>query len=77
MPLTRPDKFHCIVSYSARQQDGDKLVLKNARLDFEIGITVTADEVLFDKAKDGTLQLSGNVQMTMKKSSAGQDSSRR
>jgi len=66
MPLTRPDKFHCKVSWSDRQEDGDKLRLKGARLEFEMGITVTADEALFDKAKDGTLQLSGNVQMTFK-----------
>jgi len=66
MPLTQPDKFHCKVSWSARQQDGDKLRLKDARLEFEIGVTITADEALFDKAKDGTLQLSGNVQMTLK-----------
>jgi len=67
MPLTRPDYFHSTVSYSTREQDGDNLRLKNAKIEFEMGLTVTADEATFDKAHDGVLQLSGNVQMILKK----------
>ena len=67
MPLTGPDYFHCTVSYSTRDQDGDKLRLKDAKLEFETGVTVVADEVTFDKAHDGVLQLSGSVQMILKK----------
>jgi hypothetical protein len=67
MPLTQPDYFHSKVSYSTREQDGDKLRLKNAKIEFEMGLTVTADEATFDKAHDGILQLSGNVQMVLKK----------
>jgi hypothetical protein len=37
------------VSYSTREQDGDKLRLKDAKLEFETGVTVVADEVTFDK----------------------------
>lgn len=66
MSLTQPDKFHCKVSYLARQQDGDKLRLKNATLEFEMGVTITADEAVFDKASEDVLQLSGNVQMRLK-----------
>lgn len=67
MTLTRPDYFHSTVSYSTLEQDGDKVRLKNAKIEFELGLAVTADEATFDKAHDGLLQLSGNVQMTFKK----------
>ena len=67
MPLTQPNKFQCKVSFLSRQDDGDKVRLKDARLEFEIGVTVSADELTFDKTKDGTFQLSGNVQVTLKK----------
>jgi hypothetical protein len=66
MPLTKPDKFHCKVSWSTQQQDGDTLRLKNATLEFEMGVTITADEAVFDKANGDVLQLSGNVQMNLK-----------
>ena len=66
MPLTGPDKFHCKVSYLTRQEDKDTLRLKSVTLEFELGVTITADEVVFSKGTDGVLQLSGNVQMKLK-----------
>jgi hypothetical protein len=65
-PLTGPDKFHCKVSVDSMTQQGDKTVLKNARLEFELGVTITADEAVFDKAHDGVMNFSGHVQMTLK-----------
>jgi hypothetical protein len=66
-PLTKPDYFHCTVTSSSREQTADALILKGVRLEFDTGVTVTADEVDFDKGHDGLLKLSGNVQMTFKK----------
>lgn len=66
MTLTKPDAFHCKVTYLARQQDGDRLLLKNATLEFEMGVTVAADELVFDKGTENVVKLSGNVQMTLK-----------
>jgi hypothetical protein len=66
-PLTKPDKFHCKVSYASMQQAGNKVQLKNATLEFELGVAVAADEVTFDKTNDSTLQLSGNVRMILKR----------
>ena len=48
-PLTGPDKFHCKVSASSQQQDGNTLRLRNATFEFEIGVTITADEAVFDR----------------------------
>jgi len=66
-PLTRPNAFDATVTATSRQQDGDKLILKGVRLEFGMGVTITADEATADKAKDGVLNFSGNVQMTLKK----------
>jgi hypothetical protein len=67
MPLTMPDYFHCTVTYASRQATADTLILKGARLEFDNGVTVSADEADFNKSQDGVLKLSGNVQMTLKK----------
>jgi len=66
-PLTGPDYFHCTVTAASRQETPSGLILKGAQLAFENGVTVSADEVVFDKAHDGVLKFSGNVQMTLKK----------
>ena len=66
-PLTQPNAFHATVTSTSRQLDGDKLLMKGVRVEFEMGVTITADEASFDKAKDGVISFSGNVQMTLKK----------
>jgi hypothetical protein len=68
IPLTQPDKFHCKLTYDADMTpEGTKIRVKHPKLEFEIGITITADEAVFDRAHDGVFQLSGHVQMTLKK----------
>jgi hypothetical protein len=63
IPLTRPDRFHCKVTFLSNEQQGDTVILKNVRLDFENGLALTADQLTFDKTRDGVSQLSGNVQL--------------
>jgi len=67
VPLTRPDQYHATISFTSQQQDRDKLIMKGVRVEFELGVTITADEASADKAKDGVMNLSGNVQMTLRK----------
>ena len=68
IPLTQPDKFHCKLTYDADMTpEGTKVRVKNPRLEFEMGVTITADEAVFDRAHDGVFQLSGHVQMVLKK----------
>ena len=68
IPLTMPNKFNANVTFSSMQQDGDKMRMKDVRVEFALGITIVADELLFDKAKAGESQLSGNVKMILKQS---------
>ena len=71
MPLTVPNKFDSKVTFQSQQQDGDKFTLKGVRVEFALGVTITADEMTFDKREatpaGDTMKLSGNVQMYLKK----------
>ena len=67
MPLTQPNRFNATVTSSSVLQDGDKVRMKGVSIEFQLGITITADEAIFDRAKDGEIQLSGNVRMNLKK----------
>ena len=67
MPLTQPNKFSATITSISQQREGDKFIFKDVRVEFALGMTITADEMTFEKSKDGVVNFSGNVQMTLKK----------
>jgi len=67
IPLTQPNAFNATVSSISFQQVGDKLTMKDVRVEFGIGVIITADEATADKTNDGVMNFSGNVRMTLKK----------
>ena len=66
MPLTQPDRLHSKVYWSSFTQDGDTARMKGVRFEFENGVTITAEDAVYQKGQPTTIQLSGNVQMVVK-----------
>jgi hypothetical protein len=65
MPLTMPDRLHSKVYWSSGTRDGRTMRLKDARIVFENGVTITADDAVV-QADEDTIQLVGNVKMKLK-----------